>query len=291
MGYTALLDRIAHEAGADKSHDKLRGRKRVIVNLEAAGRLDEFFGTFTDGKNSLLLLDYDGTLAPFRVDRFTARPWAGVRELLGQIQRQGRTRMAVITGRPAREIAPMLGLDPALEVWGLHGAERLFPDGKKELEAAPAATQAKLEELRAHLRRDSLGGLFEDKANGVVMHWRGVSQRKARQIEQRTRALFEPLAQMEGLALLDFEAGLELRVGRNKGGAVEAILAEHETCGPAAYLGDDLSDEAAFRAMKGRGLSALVRREWRETAAEIWLRPPAELKAFLERWARAVEGV
>ena len=257
------------------------------MNLEAAGRLDEFFGTFMGGKNPLLLLDYDGTLAPFRVDRFTARPWAGVRELLGQIQRQGGTRMVVITGRPAKEIAPMLGLDPALEVWGLHGAERLFPDGRRELEAAPAATQEKLEELRQFLRRDSLGGLFEDKANGVVMHWRGVSQRKARQIEQRTRALFEPLAQMEGLALLDFEAGLELRVGRNKGGAVTAILAEYGTGGPAAYLGDDLSDEAAFRAMQGHGLSALVRRERRETAAEIWLRPPAELKEFLERWEKA----
>ena len=70
---------------------------------------------------------------------------------------------------------------------------------------------------------------------------------------------------------------------------VKAILAEYGTGGPAAYLGDDLTDEAAFRAMKGRGLSALVRREWRETEAEIWLRPPAELKGFLAGWARAVE--
>jgi trehalose-phosphatase len=260
------------------------------VTPEAASRLEEFFGSFTDGAKPLLLLDYDGTLAPFRVDRFTALPWAGVRELLGKIQRQGATRMVMITGRPAKEIAPMLGLDPALEVWGLHGAERLYPDGKRELEAAPAATQAKLEELRESLRRDSLGGLFEDKANGVVMHWRGCSPEKARQIEERTRALFEPLTQMEGLALLEFEAGLELRVGRNKGGAVKAILAEYGTGGPAAYLGDDLTDEAAFRAMKGRGLSALVRREWRETEAEIWLRPPAELKGLLAGWARAVEG-
>jgi trehalose-phosphatase len=262
-------------------------RERGTVTPEASSRLEEFFGSFTERANPQLLLDYDGTLAPFRVDRFTARPWAGVRELLGQIQQQGRTRMVAITGRPAKEIAPMLGLNPALEVWGLHGAERLFPDGRRELEAAPAATQAKLEELRESLRRDSLGGLFEDKANGVVMHWRGCSPEKARYIEQRTRALFEPLAQMEGLALLEFEAGLELRVGRDKGGAVEAILAEYGTGGPAAYLGDDLSDEAAFRAIEGRGLSALVRREWRETEAEIWLRPPSELKAFLERWVRA----
>jgi trehalose-phosphatase len=263
------------------------------VSIEAASRLDEFFGGFAGDAKPVLLLDYDGTLAPFRVDRFQSRPWAGVRELLTQIQQQGQTQMVMITGRPAAEIAPMLGLQPPLEVWGLHGAERLYPDGRRVLEAAPAATQAKLQELREQLKRDSLGGLFEDKANGVVMHWRGASRHKAEQIEQRTRELFEPLARMEGLALLEFEAGLELRTGRNKGGAVEAILAEGGSFGPVAYLGDDLSDESAFRAVQKlgrRGLSVMVRREWRETAAEVWLRPPGDVIAFLRRWAEIGNG-
>jgi trehalose-phosphatase len=257
---------------------------------EAAEKLEAFFGGFAEQVRPLLLLDYDGTLAPFRVNRFTARPWAGVRELLARIQRQGRTRLAVVTGRPAGEISSLLGLDPALEVWGLHGAERLYPDGRRELERAPAATEQKLEELREQLRRDSLGGLFEDKANAVVMHWRGVSARKAKVIERRTRALFEPLARMDGLGLQVFEAGLELRVGRDKGGAVKAIVAEAGGAGPVAYLGDDFTDEAAFRAVNelgSRGLSVLVRREKRQTDAQVWLRPPGELKGFLERWVEA----
>jgi trehalose-phosphatase len=260
------------------------------LTSETAERLDKFFSGFVEGVRPLLLLDYDGTLAPFRVDRFTARPWAGVRELLGRIQRQGQTRMAIITGRPAAEIAPMLQLNPPLEVWGLHGAERLYPDGRRELEQAPSATQAELEKLRTRLRRDALGGLFEDKANGVVMHWRGRSRLQAGQIEQRTRALFEPLAHLEGLALLDFDGGIELRVGRNKGGAIRAILGAADASAPAAYLGDDLSDEAAFLAVNGlgpRGLSILVRRRQRKTSAEVWLRPPGELKNFLERWITA----
>jgi trehalose-phosphatase len=238
-------------------------------------------------------MDYDGTLAPFRVDRFKSRPWAGVHELLERIQQQRRTRIVVITGRPAAEIAPMLALDPPLEVWGLHGAERFFPDGRRELEQAPAATQAKLEELRESLRHDSFGGLFEDKANGVVMHWRGVLRKKAELIEQRTRALFEPMARMEGLNLLEFEAGLELRAGRDKGGAIAAILAEDGGSGPAAFIGDDLSDEAAFRAINKvglHGLSVLVRRQLRKTEATVWLRPPQELRAFLDRWACADKG-
>ena len=71
---------------------------------------------------------------------------------------------------------------------------------------------------------------------------------------------------------------------------MEAILAEAEAAGPVAYLGDDLSDEAAFGAVNraaGPHLSVLVRRERRETAADVWIRPPRELKTLLERWADA----
>lgn len=266
------------------------------MNSESAEKLEGFFSTLAGGAQPLLLLDYDGTLAPFRVNRFQARPFAGVRELLAQLQRQGGTRMAVITGRPAGEIAPLLALDSPLEVWGLHGAERLYPDGRRELQRAPAATEAKLEELKARLRRDALGGLFEDKSNGAVMHWRGHARRTQELIEQRTRVLFEPLAQLDGLALLEFELGLELRAGRDKGGAVKAILAEMAAAGkpfgPVAYLGDDLTDEAAFRvvnALEGTHLSVLMRRMQRETAAGVWLKPPGELRGFLEMWKRALE--
>ena len=94
--------------------------------------LEFFFRNFTPQTTPLLLLDYDGTLAPFRKDRFQARPWAGVREILSAIQEQGSTRIAFITGRPGGEIAPLLGIQ-GIEVWGLHGAEHLFPDGRREL--------------------------------------------------------------------------------------------------------------------------------------------------------------
>jgi trehalose-phosphatase len=260
---------------------------------EIEAKLDAFFGAFAGAPTPLLLLDYDGTLAGFRRDRFKAQPWSGVPELLARIQRQGRSRMAVISGRPAAEIAPLLGLDPPLEVWGLHGAERLYPDGRRELQQAASAIREKLDALREKLKHDPLGGLFEDKPNAAVMHWRGRPPATARLIEKRTRALFEPLAQMDGLALLEFEAGLEIRAGRDKGGAVEAILAEAAAGAPVTYLGDDLTDETAFRAVNaahGAHLSVLVRQHWRETNAEVWLKPPEELRWFLSRWLGALDS-
>jgi len=90
------------------------------------------------------------------------------------------------------------------------------------------------------------------------------------------------------LTLRSFDGGLELRVpGRDKGSAVREVLAEEGVEAAAAYLGDDLTDEDAFRALQGKGLAALVRPESRPTAADIWLQAPDELILFLDRWLAA----
>ena len=260
-------------------------------------KLEQFFTGFSAGSASLLLLDYDGTLAPFRVDRHKAKPFKGVREMLGRIQAESGTRIVVVTGRPAREISPLLrGWPPVLEpveVWGLHGSERLYPDGKHEVEVPEEETRKTLDKLREHLRHNNIGGEFEDKPNAAVMHWRGASERTARFIEQRTRDIFEPLAARQGLKLLEFEAGLELRAGRDKGDVVRTLAAEMPKGTPVAYLGDDFTDEAAFRAvneLSAPHLSVLVKPESRETAAEICLRPPSELRGFLKQWLGATQA-
>ena len=49
-------------------------------------------------KQSVLLLDYDGTLAPFRPDRHRALPYPGVTNVLSDIMETGRTRVVLITG-------------------------------------------------------------------------------------------------------------------------------------------------------------------------------------------------
>jgi trehalose-phosphatase len=175
-------------------------------------------------------------------------------------------------------------------VWGLHGAERLYPDGRHALEKQAPAVRKALQNLREQLNRDALGGLFEDKPNAAVMHWRGQTPERAWEIERRTRGLFEPLAKMDGLRLLEFSAGLELRAGRDKGGAVREIIREAEVGAPVTYLGDDLTDEAAFEVVneaKAPHLSVLMRREQRKTVADVWLKPPEELREFLRMWRDA----
>src|SRR5205085_3853439 len=83
-----------------------------------------------------LLLDYDGTLAPFTPDRSRAFPYREIPELISRIMRCN-TRVVLVSGRPATELVFLSGIHPHPEIWGSHGSERLRPDGSYEVEAPP----------------------------------------------------------------------------------------------------------------------------------------------------------
>jgi trehalose-phosphatase len=129
---------------------------------------------------------------------------------------------------------------------------------------------------------------MESKPGGIAVHWRGLADEEQASVEKKVRSLGGPLVDEYGLQLLPFDGGLEIRsASKNKGDAVSAILAEAGAGVAAAYLGDDHTDENAFRAIKGHGLGVLVRTEPRPTMADVWLRPPEELGHFLREWLAA----
>ncbi len=80
------------------------------------------------------------------------------------------------------------------------------------------------------------------------------------------------------------------RPARIKGMQFVCLLNEIGPDAPVAYLGDDNTDESAFRVMQGRGISVLVRPQRRRTAAQVWMRPPDELLDFLGLWLKACTG-
>lgn len=256
-------------------------------NLRTRGRLREFFAELRNARRPLLLLDYDGTLAPFTTDRDNAVPYAGLRPSLTKLINQTDTRVVVISGRSANDLPPLLGLESTPEIWGAHGWERLIPAGVVERFSLPVELHRALDEAETRCRGLAADSQIERKAASVAVHWRGLARDEQGRIESAAREAWEPLADGQpGLELQEFNGGLELRaVGRDKGTIVELLLEEGADC--VAYLGDDLTDEDAFAALKGRGLTVLVRPEQRASAAELWLQPPEELFAFLELWTEA----
>lgn len=253
--------------------------------------LDLFFEDLANTKQRALLLDYDGTLAPFRIERDQAVPYPGVREVLNSILKTGSCRMVLVTGRRTKDLMPLLGFSRIPEIWGSHGIERLFPDNKYEVAEIGKSQLRGLAEAHAWAERQGLQDLCEQKPGCLALHWRGLETAKVNEVRDRVRENWLPLAQDAGLDLHEFDGGIELRVPvKNKGSVVQTILMEMGENTVAAYLGDDLTDEDAFRAMGGKGLRILVRKEFRPTSADLWLRPPEELLTFLKNWNSACGG-
>ena len=240
-------------------------------------------------ESPVLILDYDGTLAPFCDDPSRAVPYPGVRELLIRISRS-RTRVAVVSGRPAREIFGLLDT-PGIDLWGEHGGER-FRDGASVFLFPPGAEQETLFAKAVEMaQRESPGVRLARKRLSLAAHARGVpeGERRLDVLERVWRSLLGE--RREEISLQRFDGGIELRPQRvGKALAVSEILSGTGKDDAVAYLGDDFTDEDAFLALGARGLAVLVRKEPRPTAARHRIVPPEELLLFLGRWAASVEG-
>ncbi len=252
--------------------------------------LERFFARFAGAPERVLFADYDGTLAPFQVRRELARPYPGVAEALDSIMVQGRTRVVMVSGRPAMELARLLPLKRRPEIWGAHGWQRLPPEGELLEVQPPEPARAALddaERVAKALVLQASGARVERKLASVALHWRGLPVVVVARLRDAAALGWQPFVDSGALQQLAFEGGLELRVrGIDKRHAVQTVLDEARVGAVSAYLGDDVTDEDAFAAMRSRGLSVLVRPAMRKTGADLWLRPPRELVAFLQSWQR-----
>jgi trehalose-phosphatase len=250
--------------------------------------MQAFYDQLATARQRVLMLDYDGTLAPFKVRPEEAVPYPGVSETLSALVEQDNTRVVIVSGRGASEVAGLLPLGRPPEIWGAHGWERISPQGEMWAQEPTEAAREAL--VRAHdlaERCRIAGARLERKRASVAVHWRGAPESAVEPIRRRLTEAWAPLT--DGvLEVLPFDGGLELRArGTNKQHAVKAVLSETAPGSPVAYLGDDITDEDAFELVKSQGLAVLVRPEFRETTADVWLKPPRELLDFLERWRTA----
>lgn len=249
---------------------------------------ERFFARLRRASRRILLLDYDGTLSPLRPERDQALPYPGVRETLEMLLAAGHSRVAIVTGRAVHDLLPLLGLDRPPEIWGCHGWEHLDAHGRYHPPRLDDGFRRILDQARLQLNGlPEAGERCEIKPASLAFHVRGLAPHVAESLLRQVEERWAPLARHPGLQIRPFDGGVELRVsGRDKGSVVEDVVGAADPRTAAAYLGDDLTDEDAFRAIRGRGMGVLVRPRLRPTAADVWIRPPRELLEFLARWHR-----
>src|ERR1700746_2194012 len=139
-----------------------------------------------------VLLDYDGTLAPFTPDRARAFPYREIPSMVSRIM-QHKTRVVLISGRAATELLFLSGIHPHPEIWGSHGSERLLPDGTYECDAPPPQQRAGPQHANGALRWAGLEARMETKPGAIAVHWRGLSATDNKAVEAKVQKLSEEL--------------------------------------------------------------------------------------------------
>ena len=260
--------------------------KPAVQDSHNYSAIEDFFERCDRTKTARLLLDYDGTLAPFHTDRYKAYPYPGIISILNRIIQTGRTKVSIISGRPIKEIQSLLRPLQNFEVWGAHGLEHISADGVYERASVDPEVLSILNKAEDWLLQSGLLSIAEIKPGGIAVHWRGLAPTEAEDILNRVRNGWSRFDEVPSVKLLLFDGGIELRTTHpDKGDAIGAILRNANSHAAISFLGDDLTDEDAFRVLSKHGLSILVRPEYRATAANVWLRPPHELIEFLNLWA------
>ena len=260
----------------------------MVKVLGKGFELERFFDSVTNAAQRVLMLDYDGTLAPFKVKRDEAFPYPGIREVLHEMIQTKDSRIVIISGRWMGDLIPLLGLNELPEIWGSHGWERLLPDRTYHIKKPDERALEGIARAESWILGEKLSRYCERKHSSLALHLRGIDPSESQAVKDKILEKWSGIAQQSGLNVEEFDGGVELRSpGPNKGHAVNTILDEMGEGTAVAYLGDDCTDEDAFAALGARGLSVLVREELRQTGAHVWLKPPEELFWFFDRWSEA----
>lgn len=229
---------------------------------------------------TLVVLDFDGTLAPIVRDRTRARMTPRTRRVLAAVA--ARRPVAVLSGRALGDTAERVAGAGVRWVVGGHGAE--WPG-----EAPRAATVRRVAGWRRTLaaRLAGVEGIdVEDKALSLSIHWRG-----ARDPARAAAAVARAAARLPGAALVPGKRVLNVvpADAPDKGEAL-ARLVRAARCRRVLYVGDDVTDEAAFRA-RVRVPSFGVRVGRAPGSAAGWfVRRRTGVDALLARLARVSPG-
>lgn len=222
------------------------------------------------GDRVLVALDFDGTLAPIVENPDVALIHARAADLLVALAPRVRT-IAVLTGRPARQVLALGGLDVVgeaiggsgreLVVLGQYGNERWTSKERRVVSPKPPTGLASLiSELPRLLRRAGADDAWvEEKGLAVAVHTRRCADPRA-----AFETLLPVLTEAARARHLTVEPGrlvIEIRAaGMDKGVALRALVEQYDV-GGVVFVGDDLGDVPAFAAvheLRAQGMPALL---------------------------------
>lgn len=236
------------------------------------------------GQRLVVFLDYDGTLTPIVDNPDAADLDPAMRDSVAGLARK--LPVAIVSGRGLADLRSRVDLDEVF-LAGSHGFEIAGPAGWRETLEKGVDLLPDLDRAERALgdRLDAIdGAVVERKRFSISVHFRRVAAEAVAGVEEAVDEVLAGEPRLgKGTGKKVFQ--VQPRIDWNKGRAVQWIL-ERLGLEPSGvmplYIGDDITDEDAFRALSGRGLGIVVRdKEDRPTAADYGLADPAAVGWFL----------
>lgn len=247
---------------------------------------------FQSFRGIYLFLDYDGTICPLSRETYHPVLSAAMREMLEKLNHKPCFKVALISGRSIKDLKKKIGLR-SLVYGGNHGLEISGPGLRFESPVKPGHKKI-INKLILKFRErfsDIPGFLVNDKGLSVSLHYRFTKPEHKKWIHRNYLEIIQPFISTGKITVFPGKKIHEVKpnIFWNKGNAVEWLL-NHETEKTKElpllpiYLGDDITDEDAFRVLSDKkGVSVRIGRPRRTSHARYFLKNIAEVFSFLKR--------
>lgn len=236
-------------------------------------------------KKIVFFLDYDGTLTPIRKTPGLAKISKSTKNILKKLSRKPWSKVFIISGRSLKDVRSLINLG-SLYYIGNHGMELrgpglsyINPSAKKFKSFIQKSCQ--ILKKKVHLR----GIILENKIYTLSVHYRLLRKSKVQGFKKSFFEIIKTLKKTNSIKITEGKKVLEVRpdINWDKGKSVSWVLKRIK---PKNFLpvciGDDRTDEDAFRALGKKGISILVSRIHRKTKAGYRLKSPKDTAKFLE---------
>jgi len=236
-------------------------------------------------QNLFLFLDYDGTLTPIVSRPELAICPVKVKRHLEKLRDLPKVYLAIISGRSLEDLRGKVGISGIIYV-GNHGLEIENPAGshKKILSFTRTRELKKITQNLQNSLKEIPGILFEEKGPILSVHYRNVPREFWALIPQVLKEELKQWRDHWKMASGKMVFEIRPKVNFHKGTAVREILKTFPSLGLLPiYLGDDKTDEDAFRVLKGQGISVFIGPGTFHSDADFFLRNPKEVQEFLFR--------
>ena len=235
------------------------------------------------GKHPAVFLDYDGTLTPIVETPEQAILHEDMRKALTRLSRH--CPVGIISGRVLRDVRDKVRID-AITYAGSHGFDIIDAKGEPlnvgvGEEFLPILDRAQ-KDLSGELAMIP-GILVERKKFSIAVHYRLVDPGKMGTVERGVddvMARHPRLRKAYGKKVFELQPDIEWDKGRALLVLLDMLKLDREDVFP-FYIGDDVTDEDAFRALRDRGAGIVVREKTGDTAAAYSLKHPGEVRQFL----------